>query len=136
MNSSWEAVMANEILIKYSAVVEASWFLVGISMAYLEKWSVITRMFSNPPFDLYKHRKSMHKSSCGLDVCIVTSSVLGFSIVLITLYAPFTMLYFFLDISIHVGPIKPSAEISSPPTLSAKSNPKVFHVCLPGISLC
>ena len=50
----------------------------------------------------------MHKSSSDLDVCIihVTSSFLDFSLVVITPYAPFTMLYFFLDISIHVGPIK------------------------------
>ena len=54
MNVGWETIMDNVVVKHTLAVVLAVSFLVGIAWAYLEKWSVITKIFSNPTFDLLR----------------------------------------------------------------------------------
>lgn len=70
------------------AVVFASWYLVGTAIAYLVKWSVITKTFSKHPFDFSKVRKSIHSISKGFVLLIFTRLALGFSAVFLRIHLP------------------------------------------------
>ena len=52
VEASRKTIIYKKLSYKIWAVVFAVWYLVGHACEYFMKWSVTTRMFSNPPFEV------------------------------------------------------------------------------------